>query len=110
MCLRLRKTAKRGRSAVPEMRLRSRSCLTTRSSCLLLAAIYWNPLLLRRGAFARLQLDRFALVADALALVRLRLADLANIGGDLADEGLVDAANFYLLRPRPLFGGDLKRD
>src|SRR3954468_14612998 len=38
-----------------------------------------------------LALDALAGVADALALVGLGLADLADVGGDLADRLLVDA-------------------
>src|ERR1022692_2840327 len=110
MCLRLRNTANRGRSAVPVIRLRSRSCRATRRSFLLLTDISQNPLFLRCGAFTRLQLDRFALVSDALTLVWLWLADLANVGRDLADEGFIDASDFDLLRSRSLFGCDLERD
>src|SRR5579862_1610148 len=109
MCLRLRNTASRGRSAVPAILLRSRSCRTTRSSCLVVVAISRNPLLLRCGALAGLQLDRFALITDSFALIRLRLAYLANVGGDLAYEGLIDATDFNALRSRPLFSRDFKR-
>src|SRR4051812_40826682 len=45
-----------------------------------------------------LELDEFALVADALALVRVGLAQLADVGGDLADLLLVDAAYDELRR------------
>src|SRR5438046_1668713 len=45
-----------------------------------------------------LELDLLALVADTLALVRVGLAQLADVGGDLADLLLVDAAYDELRR------------
>ena len=47
----------------------------------------------RSCALTDLPGDDLALVADALALVGLRRAPLADVGGDLADELLVDAAD-----------------
>lgn len=47
-------------------------------------------LLLGRGALTSLQLDNFTLVANALALIRLWLSYFADVGGDLANKGLVD--------------------
>src|SRR5258707_12767052 len=49
--------------------------------------------------------DVLALVADALALVRLGRAHLADLGGDLSDLLLVDALDDDLVRR-----GDLERD
>src|ERR1700710_1396816 len=40
-----------------------------------------------------LALDDLALIPHALALVRVGLADLADLGGDLADQLLVDTAD-----------------
>src|SRR3954454_21808615 len=48
-----------------------------------------RPTSLRPERLARLAADRLALVADALPLVRLGGADLADIGGELADGLLV---------------------
>src|SRR5207244_5920674 len=73
-----RKTTRRGRSAVPLTFPRTRRCLRARA---------W--LTVRLGTFADLSPHVLALVADALALVRLRLADLADLGGRLADHLLV---------------------
>src|SRR5687767_12986767 len=49
---------------------------------------WWRP---KSSAFADLPADVLALVADALALVRLRRPRLADIRGDLADGLLVGA-------------------
>src|SRR3954452_1697540 len=54
-----------------------------------------RPLLTR---LPDLELDLLALVADALALVGVGLAQLADVGGDLADLLLVDAAYDELRR------------
>src|SRR5207302_3231560 len=53
--------------------------------------------------------DVFALVADALALVRLGRAHLADLGGSLADHLLVDAAHDNLRRHRHLEADALAR-
>src|SRR3954470_7814121 len=56
----------------------------------------------RRSLLARLSslaADDLALVLDALALVRLRRADLPDVRGDLADELLVDAGDAELRGP-----------
>src|SRR5262245_58315315 len=58
------------------------------------------PSLLRR--LARLAQHALVGVADALALVRLGLADLADVGGDLADELLVEALHDDARRRRHL--------
>src|SRR3546814_19935157 len=48
--------------------------------------------------------DVLAEVPDALALVGLGLADLADVGGDLADRLLVDAPDHYAVRSGHLEG------
>src|SRR5512141_3151492 len=55
-----------------------------------------------------LELDLLALVADALALVRVGLAELADVGGDLAHLLLVDAAYDELRRRLHLEGDALR--
>src|SRR3954452_4996675 len=57
----------------------------------------WRRSLLTR--LSSLAADDLALVLDALALVRLRRADLPDVGGDLADQLLVDAGDRELRRP-----------
>src|SRR6476646_906573 len=64
-----------------------------------------QPLLTR---LPDLELDLLALVADALALVRVGLAELADVGGDLADLLLVDAADHELRRRLDLEGDALR--
>src|SRR6478672_9032140 len=100
MCLLDRNTASRGRSAVPRTFLRTRRCRRTRCSDLVRLM---NGFLLL-GGLAGLALHALAGVADALALVRLGLAELANVGGDLADELLVEAAHDDARRLRDLEG------
>src|SRR6266550_1601385 len=80
-----RNTARRGRSVVPLTRLRTRRWRLTRASAVRTAIV---PLLLLPG-LAGLAQDALAGVADALALVGLGLADLADVGRHLADELLV---------------------
>src|SRR5438045_6252085 len=82
-----RNTARRGRSVVPLTRLRTRRWRLTRASAVRTAIV---PLLLLPGLTGLAQ-DALAGVADALALVGLGLADLADIGRHLADELLVEA-------------------
>src|SRR6185312_6761377 len=60
-------------------------------------------------ALPDLPADVLALVADALALVRLRRAHLAHLGGDLADRLLVDALDDHLGRGRHLERDPLRR-
>src|SRR6478735_5514810 len=56
------------------------------------------------GGLAGLALHALAGVANALALVRLGLAELADVGGDLTDELLVEAAHDDAGRLRDLEG------
>ena len=93
MCLADRVTTRRGRSAVPETFLRTRDLTAqprrrTRSRCAC-AASARSPWSLT--SLSDLAADVLARVAHALALVGLGLAQLADVGGDLADLLLVDA-------------------
>src|SRR5713226_322317 len=100
MCRLDRNTARRGRPVVPLTRLRTRRWRLTRASAVLTvigrsASFSGGP----RGAappeclllpcLAGLAQDALAGVADALALVGLGLADLADVGRHLADQLLV---------------------
>ena len=69
--------------------MRTRPCRRMRASRFVLRSHQLRSL----GGLAGLLADVFALVADALALVRLGLADLADVRRDLADQLLVDAAH-----------------
>src|SRR6516164_791736 len=96
MCLELRKTLRRGRSALPTTLLRTwrrrrswRRCLVF---CWSISGVLLAASDLRRPAGERLALfaaNLFAFVHDALALVRLRFADCADLGGKLPDLLLV---------------------
>src|SRR5258705_6882112 len=85
MCRLDRNTARRGRPLVPVTRLRTRRWRLTRASALRTAIV---PLLLLPG-LAGLAQNALAGVTDALALVGLGLADLADVGRHLADQLLV---------------------
>src|SRR5258705_2709697 len=98
MCLLDRNTASRGRTAVPRTFLRTRRWRRTRCSRL----VRLMSFLL--GGLAGLALHALAGVADALALVGLGLAQLADVGRDLADELLVEAAHDDARRLRDLEG------
>src|SRR6188472_2738954 len=92
MCLFDRKTARRGRAALPRTFLRTRRWRRSLATCRFCIAAYFQPSswrLLRR--LAGLAQHALVDVADALALVRLGLADLADVGGHLTDELLVVA-------------------
>src|SRR4051794_3360726 len=85
MCDTLRNTLSRGRSLVPEIRLRWRSWMRTRRSSLVLI------LMLLGSGLSGLLLQHFTGVADALLLVGIRFAQPADVRGDLADQLAVDA-------------------
>src|SRR3954454_13841410 len=90
MCLLERKTARRGRAAVPRTFLRTRRWRRSRASTLW-SVIAWGPS--RSGASLRrlAGLAQHALVgvADPLSFVGSGLAYLADLRGPLADELLV---------------------
>src|SRR5690348_2892121 len=101
-----RNTARRGRSAVPRTFLRPRRWRRSRAS-VLLSVMVNEPRGRRASSLGRLPgLPEHPLVgvADALALVGLGLADLADVGGDLADELLVGAPHRDAGRRRHLEG------
>src|SRR5215203_342877 len=105
-----RKTARRGRSAVPRTFLRTRACRRMRALRLSLAVMLMtrpSPSCSRRSlaGLAGLASDVLVAVAHALALVGLGLAQLADVGGHLADELLVDALDRDVRRR-----GDLELD
>src|SRR5689334_4755456 len=91
-----RYTARRGRSAEPVTFARTRRCLRRRACCLVLIAM------VSLGSLSDLADDVLAGVANALALVRLGRAPLADLGGDLADLLLARAADDDLRRLRHL--------
>src|SRR6187402_3566615 len=87
MCLEERNTDSRGRPPLLAARERRTRCVR-RSNWFSLRSMDCASLLL-----AFLALDVFALVADALALIRLGLARGADLRGHLADLLLVDAGD-----------------
>src|SRR3954451_8291662 len=105
-----RNTSRRGRSAVPRTLPRTRRW-RRRRACRVDTRLICGHL--RRGdgscPFPDLPADELALVADALALVRLRRADLKHLRGRPADELLVDAAHDHLRRRGHLEGNALAR-
>src|SRR5262245_45894705 len=90
MCLLDRNTARRGRAALPRTFLRTRRWRRSLATCrfCMVAPSLFSALLRRLAGLAQHALVD---VADALALVGLGLADLADVGGHLADELLVEA-------------------
>src|SRR5688572_431069 len=102
MCLFERNTARRGRSAEPSTFLRTRRWRRTRASRFFCALTVMSSSLARLPGLLG---DVLAEVPDALALVGLGLADLADVGGDLADRLLVDALHDDAVR-----GGGLEAD
>src|SRR5262245_48640562 len=97
-----RKTARRGRSAVPCTFARTRRCRRSRAS-----------LTVRLGTLADLSANVLARVADPLALIRLGRPHLADLGGRLADHLLVRSLDEDLRRRRHLecdAGARLDRD
>src|SRR6266511_3226338 len=103
MCRLERKTARRGRSAVPRTFLRTRRWRRPRASRLVIV------MLGSLRALPRLAADVLVDVADALALVRLGLADLADVGRHLTDELLVGAPDDDAGRDGHLEGDPLGR-
>src|SRR4051812_12283448 len=107
MCDWLRYTARRGRWGLPSTRLRMRSWMRARMSCFVLTLMFSlggrcrsrnqaaaSPRnLLRPGGpgLAGLLLQDLARVAHALLLVRIRLAQPADLGGHLSHLLAVDA-------------------
>src|SRR5205809_1593095 len=87
MCDTLRKTLSRGRSLVPAIRLRWRSWMRTRRSSLVLI------LMLLGSGLSGLLLQHFTGVAHALLLVRIGLAQPADVGRDLSDQLAIDAGH-----------------
>src|SRR5262245_32288087 len=109
MCFELRKTARRGLSAVPNSRLRTRRCRLNRRVCTRccwfamftgLTPLFGQPAptssSLRTECLASLAADEFAFVTDPLALVGLGRAHFAHDGRKLADGLLVGTANCYM--------------
>src|SRR5882672_3782492 len=84
MCDTLRNTLSRGRSVVPMIRLRCRRWIRSLRSAFVWIFITWPRL-------PGLLLQDLARVANALLLVRIRLAQPPDIRGDLADELPIDA-------------------
>src|SRR5919112_6754991 len=100
MCFEERVTTRRGRSAVPATFLRPRTCrrrrdLTRPAVCLL----FFSEIAMSLTCLSDLATDVLTRVANALALVRLGLAQLADLGGGLADQLLVDALDAEPGRP-----------
>src|SRR6516165_1541815 len=85
MCFALRNTLSRGRSAVPLIFRRIRSFRRSRPTICIAMASLSSGL---RG-LARLLADLLALVAHALAPVRLGRPEAADLGGGLAHHFLV---------------------
>src|SRR6266508_2725079 len=112
MWLRLRNTARRGRSPVPVRLRRIRSWRFCRAAprlatwvMLLVPLRLPDPRLLLAAdlaGLAGLAADDLARIADALALVRLGLAGGPDARGDLADELLVDPDHGHPRRVREL--------
>src|SRR5258706_16272506 len=91
----LRNTASRGRAVEPESFLRMRARIRVRMSSLVLIFISLRSG--TRGAgLARLLLQDLAHIADALLLVRVGLAQAADLGGHLADLLAVDAGHDHV--------------
>src|ERR1051325_5557470 len=88
MLLRLRNTARRGRSLVPRTFRRIRSRIRPRASTLCLARS-----MLLACCLSGLPPNDFVRVLDALALVGIGLAEAADLGRNLSDFLLVDAGD-----------------
>src|SRR4051812_1617742 len=94
MWLRLRKTARRGRTVVPLRRPRIRRRRRVRAALLSGRLNIVSLLLAALGAglagLASLSADDFALIFETLALVRLGLPGRADVGRELPDALFVD--------------------
>src|SRR5688572_30231972 len=102
MCRFDRNTASRGICPDPATPLRTRRCRRIRASRLTFASMFLPGSL---GGLASLAADVLALVPDSLPLVRLGLADLPDVRGDLAHLLLVVAPH-----GDPRGRGDLELD
>src|SRR5688572_18256474 len=100
MCVRERNTARRGRSAVPAIFVRTRACRAMRCAVLDVCAIPSLLLGLRAdlAGLACLAADVLARVLHALRLVRVGDAPAADVRGDLADHFLVHPGDAELRR------------
>src|SRR5690606_18447832 len=112
MCFSERYTTSRGRSAVPEIFLRTRRCRRNPRSrlsraCLRLTAIR-SPTALRRARLAGLPPDLLALVPDPLALVRLRGPLRTDLRRHLPPPLLVDPLHHHRRRARRRDGDPLR--
>src|SRR3990172_1270912 len=99
MCERLRYTARRGRSGVPRIFLRTRRWRRTRAAWDVFCRFIALDLVQRLAGLAGLAPHVLPFVANALALVGLRRADAADLRGHLADELLIDPLNVDPVRP-----------
>src|SRR3954470_17364572 len=109
MCLDDRVTTRRGRSALPVTFLRPRPWRRSRDRVRAEVCLCcFSEIAMSLTSLSDLAADVLAGVPDALALVRLGLAELADVGGDLADQLLVDAldaeAGLVLDRERDAVG------
>src|SRR6201999_2928461 len=92
MCFEERVTTRRGRSEVPLTFLRPRIWRRVRDATRAAVCLpVFSAMATSLTSLSDLAANVFAGVAHALALVGLRLAQLANVGGDLAHQLLVDA-------------------
>src|SRR5712691_5856569 len=91
----LRNTLRRGRSFVPDIRLRCLSWIRTRRSSFVLIFITTAPLIwtLFRPRLAGLLLEHFTGVADALLLVRIGLPEPAGVRRHLPDQLAIHAGH-----------------
>src|SRR5712692_8859565 len=123
----LRNTLNRGRSFEPEIRLRCRSWMRWRRSSLVLIFITLSTpgapaprscpagvaSLRFSSCLAGLLLEHFAGVTNALLLVRIGLAESANVGRHLSDQLTIDACHgeVRLFVDRDVDpGGDVEHD
>src|SRR5262245_5262332 len=92
MCRWLRNTVSRPHSVVPWIFLRTRSWRRLRPASRV-SLIAFAPCRLLACGLAGLLAHGLAVIANALALVRLRRAEIADVGRDLADSLFADAAH-----------------